>query len=173
MKKLLVLLLCVPLLFSCGEKGNKENKEIENDLTRANIKGNVKEIRETSFVRYESLGAEEKHMFYNQDGNLTEIISCNANGELCRRNKYQYDENRNLTQETFYNEDGEIDAKDKYQYDENGNIAEQTSYHSDGKIDSKTKRQYEYDNLKNWIVKIDYEDDKIIRISEREIEYYE
>ena len=38
MKKLLLILLCFPMLFSCGEK-----KE-ENDLSRDNLKGKVKEI---------------------------------------------------------------------------------------------------------------------------------
>ena len=52
MKKLLLLLLCVPLIFSCGEK--------DNSLTRANIKGNVKEIIETTFEAKEAFGEPQK-----------------------------------------------------------------------------------------------------------------
>ena len=40
MKKLLLILLCVPLIFSCGDKKDKtdntENKEIENDKSSPN-----------------------------------------------------------------------------------------------------------------------------------------
>ena len=52
MKKLLLILLCLPLLFSCGEN--------KNSLTRYNIKGNVKEIIETSFDAKEAFGELQK-----------------------------------------------------------------------------------------------------------------
>ena len=52
MKKLLLILLCVPLLFSCEEN--------ESDLTRANIKGNVKEIVETTFDAKLAFGEPQK-----------------------------------------------------------------------------------------------------------------
>jgi len=147
MKKLLLLLLCVPLLFSCGE--------IENDLTRANIKGKVKEIIETTFSAKESFGEPQKGDLrtkdiskYNEDGNRTEETSYNADGELARKYKDQYDEDGNITESTSYNADGEIDWKYKYQYDE-------------------------FDNLKNRIVRTLYGDDILESIIEREIEYYE
>ena len=156
MKKLLLILLCVPLMFSCGENNDEkvQKEEIENDLTRANIKGKVKEIIETTFSAKEYFGEPQK-------------------GDL--RTKYisKYNEDGNRTEETFYNADGELGGKYKYQYDEDGNITESTSYNADGEIDMKSKYQYEYDKLKNWIVKTTYKDDKLTEIIEREIEYYE
>ena len=44
MKKLLLLLLCVPLLFSCGEKEEKDN-EIEN--TEENVQKEEKKSERT------------------------------------------------------------------------------------------------------------------------------
>ncbi len=58
MKKLLLILLCVPLMFSCGDKKDKtdntEKKEIENDLAKENIKGKVKQIIEDDFPSFRS-----------------------------------------------------------------------------------------------------------------------
>ena len=45
MKKLLLLLLCVPLIYSCGDN--------KNSLTRENIKGNVKEIIDSIGFKFE------------------------------------------------------------------------------------------------------------------------
>ena len=180
MKKLLLILLCVPLMFSCGENNDEkvQKEEIENDLTRANIKGKVKEIIETTFSAKESFGEPQKGDLrtkdiskYNEDGNRTEETSYNADGELARKYKDQYDEDGNRTEKTFYNADGEIMFK--FQYDEDGNKTESTYYNSDGEINMKWKYQYEYDKLKNWIVRLEYTDGKLTEIIEREIEYYE
>ena len=198
MKKLLLLLLCVPLMFSCGEN--------ENSLTRANIKGNVKEIIETTFDAKEDFGEPQKENLrrkykyqYDEDGNITEETYYNADGDLLRKQKCQYDEDGNITEETDYNADGKIDWNQKYQYDENGNITEETSYNTDGELYEKQKYQYdengniteqiyynadgelykknkyqnEYDKLKNWIERTYSENDKQISIIKREIEYYE
>jgi YD repeat-containing protein len=170
-------------MFSCGENNDEkvQKEEIENDLTRANIKGKVKEIIETTFSAKESFGEPQKGDLrtkdiskYNEDGNRTEETSYNADGELARKYKDQYDEDGNRTEVTFYNADGELGGKHKYQYDEDGNITESTSYNADGEIDWKYKYQYdEFDNLKNWIVRTLYGDDILESIIEREIEYYE
>ena len=53
MKKLLLILLCLPMIFSCGEK-----KE-ENDLTRDNLKGKVKEIIQ---VQHKYLSGSQAHL---------------------------------------------------------------------------------------------------------------
>ena len=117
MKKLLLILLCVPLMFSCGENNDEkvQKEEIENDLTRANIKGKVKEIIETTFSAKESFGEPQKGDLrtkdiskYNEDGNRTEETSYNADGELARKYKYQYDEFDNLKNwivRTLYGDD--------------------------------------------------------------------
>ena len=70
MKKLLLILLCVPLIYSCGDN--------KNSLTRENIKGNVKEIIETTFDAKEVFSEPQKEncMYkykfqYNEDGNIT------------------------------------------------------------------------------------------------------
>ena len=149
MKKLLLILLCVPLIFSFGEK-----EEIKNELTRENIKGDVKQIIETSFVAKEAFGEPQK-------------------GDLIKKTITKYNVDGNRTETSIYNADGELDSKYKFQYDKDGNETENSSYNADGELDRKYKLQYEYDKLKNWIVKTEYIDDKLTTITKREIEYYE
>ena len=149
MKKLLLILLCVPLLFSCGA-----NEKDNTDLTRENIKGDVKQIIETSFDAKEAFGEPQK-------------------GDLRTKDISKYDEDGNMNENTYYNADGELIWKNNYQYDEDGNRTESTSYNADGELNWNYKYQYEYDKIKNWIVRTEYIDDILESIIEREIEYYE
>ena len=184
MKKLLLLLLCVPLIFSFVENVknvNKEKKEIKNDLTRNNVKGKVKKIKGTVFEVEEALGGPQKgnikqniNIQFNEDGNKTEETSYNSDGELQSKYKYQYDKDGNITERTSYNLDGELSYKIQYHYDEYGNDIEKISYNADGiRVGKIKKYHYEYDKLDNWIVLTEYSVDKLLLIIEREIEYYQ
>ena len=167
MKKLLLLLLCVPLIGF----GQTEKKEIDNDLTRTNVKGRVKEImamqdgggRALTFVKIK----------FNEHGNKTVAIFYNADGELDRKSKYQYDEYGNKTEYSYYS-DGKISYKTQYYYDEYGSEIEKISYNADGiRVGKIKKYNYEYDKLGNWIVLTEYSVDKLTLFVEREIEYYQ
>ena len=108
MKKLLLILLCLPLLFSCGNKK-------ENDLTAGNINGKVKELIETSFNVKEAFGDLEKgdlkskkKFKYNKDGNRTEGSSYDKDGELSYKWKFKYnefDKKNNWIVRTEYDDD--------------------------------------------------------------------
>ena len=108
MKKLLLILLCLPMIFSCGEKK-------ENDLTADNIKGKVKELIETSFNVKEAFGDLEKDDFkskwkskYDEDGNRTESSSYDKDGELSYKWKFKYnefDKKNNWIVRTEYDDD--------------------------------------------------------------------
>ena len=173
MKKLLLILLCLPLLFSCGRKKK------DNDL--GNLKGKVKSVIRMHFAAKEVFGDFEKGDLdykyeykydkdgnitetssydkdgklrlyssnkykYDKDGNMTEEASCNKDGELRNKTKYKYDEEGNLTEEDLYNKDGELRNKTKYKYDEDGNLIEDIHYTKDGKLWYKTKYKYDKDS---------------------------
>ncbi|MBT7896966.1 MAG: hypothetical protein HN564_08190, partial [Flavobacteriales bacterium] len=55
MKKLLLIILCLPINY-CSCEGEKK----ENDLTKYNIKGKVNEITETKYNAKESFGDFQK-----------------------------------------------------------------------------------------------------------------
>ena len=202
MKKLLLILLCVPLMFSCGS-----NEKDNTDLTRANIKGNVKEIIETTFDAKEAFDEPQKGDLrtkdiskYDEDGNLTEMTVYNADGEITNKYKYEFDKDGNKTETTFYNADGEMTSKWKYEFYKDGNMTETTVYNADGEITNKYKYEFDkdgnktettfynadgemtnkwkgqydkFDKIKNWIVRTEYINDILKNIKEREIEYYE
>ena len=99
------------MMFSCGDK--KEDaivkKETENHLTYQNIKGEVKEIIETTFDAKEYFGETKKDSLkrkyktqFNKKGNVTNFSKISKDGELYRKNEYKYDKDGNLTEENSY-----------------------------------------------------------------------
>jgi len=169
MKKLLLILLCLPMLFSCGAE-----KKQDNDLTRENLKGKIKEMTIYVFNVRESFGELEKGNLmwknkckYDEDGNKTEERYY-KDGKLIWKEKYK---DGNKTETNYYNKDGELKEKQKNKYDKVGNKTETNYYNKDGELEEveKWKHKYKYDVFNNnWILKTSSDN----TITEREIEYY-
>ena len=185
MKKLLLILLCLPMIFSCRDEKNK----IENDLSKENIIGNPKEIKEYHYSAKELFGEAQKEKLlhenilrFNSEGNITEFIRNNSQSyktyyneitkqkekthiydgeELVGLKKYKYDENGNQIEESSYS-DGELVGFKKYKYDENGNQIEESSYSNGKLVDLK---KYKYDENGNQIEKSSYSDGELDRRS--------
>jgi len=173
MKKLLLILLCLPLLFSCGDK-EKDNKinELEENIDKIQTLNNELNIE---IVELKKLIEAEKNK-----GNFKEIkwTHYNSDGTIFRKEVFQYDKDGNKIEETYYNADGVLTCESKLKYDEYGNHIERVNKNTKedayGKLIAKWEVQYEYDTLKNWIVQTTYSDnDRSTRVEEREIEYYE
>ena len=184
MKKLLLILLCLPMIFSCRDEKNK----IENDLSKENIIGNPKEIKEYHYSAKELFGEAQKEKLlhenilrFNSEGNITEFIRNNSQSyktyyneitkqkekthiydgeELVGLEKYKYDENGNQIEESSYS-NGKLVGLEKYKYDENGNQIEKSSY-SDGELDRRSFK-YKYDENGNQIEKGSYFEGKLER----------
>ena len=118
MKNILYTFLVFALFFSCNEKENDLTDNIENDLTEANLKGNIESVYTTFYFAIEKFGE------------LTKVHHPKR-GEL----KYKLDEesiyndNGNLVEENRYIEGGLLNNKYKYKYDDNGNKIEQSRYY--------------------------------------------
>lgn len=84
--------------------------------------------------------------------------------------EYKYDELGNLVEENqmtgWY-----IESKTTFKYDNLQNPIEKIKYDSDGKIETKSTYKYEYDEIGNWIKRIDFIDDTPSFILTREITY--
>ena len=168
-EKLLLILLCLPILFSCGAE-----KKQDNDLTRENLKGKIKEMTIYVFNVRESFGELEKGNLmwknkckYDEDGNKTEERYY-KDGKLIWKEKYK---DGNKTETNYYNKDGEPKEKQKNKYDKVGNKTETNYYNKDGELEEveKWKHKYKYDVFNNnWILKTSSDN----TITEREIEYY-
>jgi hypothetical protein len=196
MKKLLLILLCFPMLFSCGEK-----KE-ENDLSRDNLKGKVKEIIQVrldaplisgrisdiiSIYKYDENGkmtemarylGEEliKQVKYKADENgfiAPKLVEGKENIPFSDRvsREFKYDEDGNNTESSFYDNDDNL-IKSEYKYDEDGNVTESIDY-VNGELFNTTKYKYKYDASKNWTM-LTVSSDKLTSSQSisREINYY-
>jgi len=105
------------------------------------------------------------------NGNKTEEIWFTADGSLLSKDIYKYDGLGNKTEQSSY-DDGILDTRYTYKVDENGNDIERNGYDASGNLVSKNIYQYEYDKKRNWIKRIDFENDIPQLFIEREIEYY-
>jgi len=185
------------MLFSCGEK-----KE-ENDLSRDNLKGKVKEIIQ---VRLDAplISGEISDLIsiykYDENGKMTEMARY-LGEELIKQVKYKADENGSIatklvegkehipfsdrvSREFKYDEDGNntkysyYDNDDnlierEYKYDEYGNMTESIDY-VNGELSNTTKYKHKLDASKNWTM-VTLSSDKLTSSHSirREIKYYE
>jgi hypothetical protein len=170
MKKLLLILLCLPMLFSCGEK-----KE-ENDLSRDNLKGKVKEIIQVRLdAPFISGGISDIISIYKYDenGKMTEMARY-LGEELIKQVKYKADENGSIAPKLVEGKEN-IPFSDRvsreFKYDEYGNVTEFIDY-VNGELSNTTK--YKYDASKNWTM-LTLSSDKLTSSHSisREIEYYQ
>ncbi|MRM82250.1 hypothetical protein [Riemerella anatipestifer] len=114
----------------------------------------------------------EERFKYDTQNNLIEAIIFHL-GDLYGQKNYQYDAQGNRIEVNTYVPDGSLYNKKVYRYDEKGNEIEVKTYNSYGRLESKQAYQYQYDKQGNWIKKTEYEDNKPIQITEREIQYYQ
>ena len=196
MKKLLLILLCFPMIYSCGEK-----KE-ENDLSRDNLKGKVKEITEVRLDvlrvtgeiyddikkhKYDENGKKIEEAWYSgeelikkvkykadENGSVGKLVEGKENIPFSDRvsREFKYDEDGNNTESSFYDNDDNL-MKTEYKYDEYGNVTESIDY-VNGELSNTTKYKYKYDASKNWTM-LTLSSDKLTSSHSisREIEYYQ
>ena len=124
MKKLLLLLLCVPLIFSCGENYEKENNQKETKRPKSflelwKVKGNVKSAEYTMYSVSEKFGEIQKEYiiedpFFDSDewlfGNKKSIL--NKFGDIKKISVYNTDSINNWS----------IDSKHSGQINEGNEI---------------------------------------------------
>ena len=111
MKKLLLLLLCMPLIFSCGEK-NEETKRPKSFLELWKIKGNVKSAEYTMYSVSEKFGEIKKEdiiedPFFDSDewffGNKKSIL--NKFGDIKKISVYNNEGNKIAGRVVGFNSD--------------------------------------------------------------------
>lgn len=110
---------------------------------------------------------------YDKDNNVSEVSEFTDQGKLtyqCKLDKWG-----NHISDITYNPDGTILEKvtQKIKYDAKGNQVENERFLADGKADMRKRFVYTYDKLGNWFLKITYENNKPVRITERFIDYFD
>ena len=128
--------------------------KIQNDLTRAGLKGKVSFYSESKYGLVETFFGEIEK------------------GSSWGKSTYKYDEKGNNIEWSVYNADGSLGDKYTYKYDEKGNMIESISYNADLILRSKRTYKYEFDATGNWIKKTLITDGKPEQLIERVIKYY-
>jgi len=139
------------LTFNCGGKKTDKEKEDENgfiikkenDLTKLNLKGKVKELREKeersgiiSYIKFNEAGYITEKGHKNRDfrnNGITEVM--------------QYDENNNLTEHAVYESPYDYDI---FIYDNTGNLIEKQYYRKNYQLQQAQKERFEkfrYENV--------------------------
>ena len=148
-KQLFIATGVLLILFGCN------HNNVKNDLKEANLLGNVKSVRQTSFKALEKFGKLTKgdrygygdgdgYVLYNDEGNIIEQNEYNSDGSLSFKHTYTYDNKGNMIEQNRYNSDGSLSKKYTSTYDNKGNVIEENEYDSDGHLASRWT--YIYDN---------------------------
>ena len=155
MKKL-ILLLFIPLVFSCSD-------DKKNDLDELKLNGKVKSLKEITYSAVEKFGEPVKNTFLNENeylfeknGNIAEI---RYEFEFQEGFSYKniYEDNGNLIERNQYKNSGELEVKFKFKYDDNGNMIQYNQYNKDGDLEHIGKNKF--DEAGNWIEQNYYDND--------------
>lgn len=84
------------------------------------------------------------HYQYNERGDVREMISCNAHGELIGQYTYKYNYKRDGFEKETYNKENCLIKLSKYLWDERGNKIEFSTFYYSGKRKN-SKRLYTLD----------------------------
>tara|TARA_B110000459_G_scaffold115992_1_gene128248 strand:- start:221 stop:1015 length:795 start_codon:yes stop_codon:yes gene_type:complete len=138
MKKLLLILVCIGLFYSCRYNESELNKE--------NINGKVKEIVETNFATKKAFGdilkdgIQKRWRMTDQMGEMRKYFKVkskyNQNGNLIEKIYFKSSEGRKIIYE--YDKDGKKVRKYNrtswevtYEYDDKDNIIQKNNYYND------------------------------------------
>ncbi|MFC2097344.1 hypothetical protein ACFLSI_03315 [Bacteroidota bacterium] len=134
MKKLIIINICLFLALSGFSQSQKKVKNlgISTRTEWAYIYKGKKEIAyKESFKKFDA------------EGNETETIEYNENGEVLLHVSFSYNKNDDITEEIKYNPDGTVSQTDKYKY--SGKLkTERETFDGNGKLISRKKYIYEF-----------------------------
>lgn len=124
----------------------------ENDLAIANLKGNVKSVKELSFKAKDEFGRiikgdrarasdfqKDVFILYNKSGNRIEDNRYNRDDSLHERYTFIYDDKDRLIEENWF---ARIDRRFLFKYDENNYLVERNWFDPDGSLKRKTIYHY-------------------------------
>ncbi|WP_420287292.1 hypothetical protein VT569_05155 [Flavobacterium psychrophilum] len=159
-QKIFIFLGFLILFISCNSKN-----EINNDLKKNNLFGNIKSINKNHYDATEKFGEPVK---LNNTSTTSSLILFNNFGNIMEETekyymtllitKCKYDDNK-LLERNLYNEDGTLSNRTKFKYDEKSNLIEENIYDKQG--NSKLKFVNKYNNLNQIIESHGYHENKV------------
>jgi len=111
---------------------------------------------------------------YDENGNLIESINYGSDRSITTKTLYKYDSLRNNAERTIYGFDENLIEKTIYEYNEKKLVTETNTFKTIDNSNSKTTYEYKkYDAKDNWVKRVEYKDSVVVKITERQIEYYD
>ena len=125
-------------------------------------------------IYYNGAGNKEKKIAYHYDkkGNVTEEKHTTGGGKLLYRFSYTYDDEGKLTDNQRFDRNGKLEKRVKSFNDSAGNVTREEIYNDGDQRTHTGTFQYKSDLKGNWIKKLEFSDNNISYLVEREIKYY-
>lgn len=141
------------ILYSCHTEKPKASDELTNsDLTRLNLKGNVKSLTDSRFEASGKQGEIQKGiriskevLNFDEKGNKTENFSYGPNDSLEFKTKFKHDDKGFETEALQYKPDGSLCTKTITEYFK-GNKRASCVYDEDGRLSWRITYLYDDDN---------------------------
>ncbi|WP_139957795.1 hypothetical protein [Flavicella sediminum] len=155
--------------------------------------------KKSELLNWSSTSNKTEQTLFDINGNILEINFFDEDKKLTSKTTREYDANNNMIKEVEYDENGDSVLKTVYKFNSKNEVIHKTEfekskkeneefyeYNSNGFISKIIKHKYYYsrekietltfdyktDSNKNWTTQNTYENNKLIYISERKIEYY-
>jgi hypothetical protein len=148
--------------------GNVPVKSIERIFNNQNLKENEKLIE---YRTWDTIRIENRYFYDKNHKLITEKFNV-ENDSTFDETKNKYHKNGELKESTTIIGDNEFALTERNIYNENGDLTQKTVKTSDGETNDVWTYDYKYDLEKNWIEKIEFKNNKPLRIVKRKFEYY-
>ena len=147
-----------------------------------------------------SFEKETEQTLFDLNGNIVEFNSFDNNKKLIGKTKYEYDANNNMIKKVKYDKNGDLALKINYEFNSKNQVIHKTEfdesneekqeiydYNTNGFVSEVKVIEYDYrgreettiftfdykiDSYKNWTIQNTYENNELVLISERKIDYY-
>ncbi|MBF8150706.1 hypothetical protein ITJ86_12410 [Winogradskyella sp. F6397] len=149
--------------------GNVPVKLIERSFNNQNLKETEKVIE---YRTWDTIRIENKY-FYDKNNKLNVEKFNIENDSTFDETKNKYHKNGELKESITVIGDDEFALIERNLYNKNGDLIEKTVKTTDGKTNDVWSYDFKYDLKNNWIEKVEFKNEKPLRIVNRTIEYYE
>lgn len=149
--------------------GDVPVKFIERSFNNQNLKETEKVIE---YRTWDTIRIENKYFYDKNNKLLVEKFNI-ENDSTFDETKNKYHKNGELKESITVIGDSEFALIERNLYNENGDLIEKSVKTTDGTTNDVWRYDFKYDLENNWIEKIEFKNDKPLRIVKRTIEYFE
>ncbi|NBG67158.1 hypothetical protein [Acidiluteibacter ferrifornacis] len=143
-------------------------KLIERSFNSKNLKEKEKIIE---YRTWDTIRVENEYLYNNNNQLIVEKFNV-ENDSTFDEIKNKYHKNGKLKESIIVMGENEFAITERNLYNENGDLTQRTVKTNDGKTNDVWSYDFKYDSENNWIEKIEFKNNKPLRIVKRTIEYY-